>query len=424
MKYNALLLLATLALGAGCHTYNVPAVSTPSVAVPSAAPSSDATAPVLPSKLVTPPAVAAHSAEPHSAAQGHGVPASWSARASTSAAYASATPTPVFPTPDSAMPQLPSQLVRSKSSLQQRPQPQFQPLPLSAEARLAGAKRLPPVVANVAFWSPEGQDALGEIPSYHEFSPAPYTPVEVPSTMWGRTKAGAAGFGKDVVQDYRNFYSWENMGMTAGVIGVAATLANSDADDEVHKLWQEDVRNSGWDDFSSAVRDTGEGKYVIAASFAAAGVGALTSHTAVGHTVGEWGQRSTRGLLVGAPALLIMQRATGGSRPGETTAESDWVPMADSNGASGHAFMGAVPFLSAAQMTDNKWAAASLYACAGCAGVSRINDDVHYASQVLLGWWLAYTACSSVDETEDDSELRMVPVPTGSGLGLGVQWQR
>ena len=290
---------------------------------------------------------------------------------------------------------------------------------------MAGIKRLPPVeAARTAFWVADEQAGPTQLPSFYQAPPEPYADVKPASSGWGRAKVGASGFWGDVCSDYKNFYSWENAAKTTGVLAVAATLAHTDADDEFHTYWQEDVRNAAWDDFSDTVRDTGDGKYVIAASFAAAGVGHLMSHTAVGDTVGEWGRRSTRTLLVGAPALLIAQRTTGGSRPTETTAESDWVPLADSNGASGHAFMCAVPFLCAAQMTENRWAAASLYTCASFAGISRINDDDHYLSQVMLGWWLAYTASRSVDQTEEESDFQMVPVNTTSGLGLGFQWQR
>ena len=42
---------------------------------------------------------------------------------------------------------------------------------------------------------------------------------------------------------------------------------------------------------------------------------------------GEWGNRCFRSFAAGTPALLAVQAATGASRPGETNAESDWVPI-------------------------------------------------------------------------------------------------
>ena len=69
--------------------------------------------------------------------------------------------------------------------------------------------------------------------------------------------------------------------------------------------------------------------------------------------LGEWGDRSLRGVLLGTPPLLITQRLLGGSRPGENREASEWQPFEDNNAVSGHAFMGAIPFLTAMQMTDD-----------------------------------------------------------------------
>ena len=43
--------------------------------------------------------------------------------------------------------------------------------------------------------------------------------------------------------------------------------------------------------------------------------------------------------------MLLMQRVTGASRAGESDSGSHWRPFHDSNGVSGHAFMGAVLLL-------------------------------------------------------------------------------
>ena len=67
----------------------------------------------------------------------------------------------------------------------------------------------------------------------------------------------------------------------------------------------------------------------------------------------EWGEKSFRTILLGGPVLLVSQRLTGGHRPEEDG--SEWNFSLDSNGVSGHAFMGAIPFLTAAHMTDNRY---------------------------------------------------------------------
>ncbi len=92
-----------------------------------------------------------------------------------------------------------------------------------------------------------------------------------------------------------------------------------------------------------------------------------------------------RSILVGGPPLLVLQWATGGARPTETDESSEWRPFHDNNGVSGHSFMGAIPFLSAAKMADNIWIKGSFYAASTLPGISRVNDDAHYFSQAFLG---------------------------------------
>ena len=96
--------------------------------------------------------------------------------------------------------------------------------------------------------------------------------------------------------------------------------------------------------------------------------------------------------------MLLLQRALGASRPDE--AGSHWQSFNDSNGVSGHSFMGAVPFLTAAEMIDNSYLKYTLYLGSTLAGLSRINDNDHYFSQAVLGWWIAYLSVNSTDRTD------------------------
>ena len=121
--------------------------------------------------------------------------------------------------------------------------------------------------------------------------------------------------------------------------------------------------------------------------------------------------------------MLSLQVLTGGSRPGETTATSYWKPFDDNNGASGHAFIGAIPFISAAKMSDNIWLKGGLYAASTLPALSRVNDDDHYFSQIFLGWWVAYLAGSAVDRTDDaHRNHRFLVYPVGDGIGAGVEY--
>lgn len=124
--------------------------------------------------------------------------------------------------------------------------------------------------------------------------------------------------------------------------------------------------------------------------------------------------------------MLAMQYIIGASRPGETSAGSHWKPFDDTNGVSGHAFMGAVPFISAAKMTDDPFWKAGLYFASALPGLSRINDDDHYTSQVILGWWMAYLAANAIDETQlVKKNLTIQPMLfSNNGVGIGIEYHR
>ena len=132
--------------------------------------------------------------------------------------------------------------------------------------------------------------------------------------------------------------------------------------------------------------------------------------------------RTTRAYLVGAPPVLFMQSCLGGSRPGERDDASFWRPFDDDNGASGHAFVGAVPFLTAARMTEDRRVKACWYALSVLPAWSRaVNDDSHYLSQVGLGWWMAYLACESVDRTEKAPGcVTVTPIAQPGMVGVGI----
>ena len=227
-----------------------------------------------------------------------------------------------------------------------------------------------------------------------------------------------------IASDHANYYSSRNLSRMAAGFGMGAAMAHTDVDQELRDWWQEDVRSAGTDRLDDFFTPFGKGEYVIAAAGAGLLIGKLGEDTLLGDTVGQWGDRTMRALLVGSPSLIFMQAATGASRPGESSAESDWVPFHDSNGVSGHVYIGALPFITAAQMTDSRLARASLYLGSTMTGIARINDDAHYTSQVLLGWWMAYLACNSISGTNDQNlhwELMPLPMPGGAGVGLVIE---
>lgn len=196
---------------------------------------------------------------------------------------------------------------------------------------------------------------------------------------------------ESVKKDYRNFYLDGNNLIQLGIgIAGAGVFANTSMDKDIQEKYTKNVKSATTDDFSNVFRQPGEIYLTVPALIVTYAVFKDTS-------TGEWAQRSLRAVAVGAPAGLFMQWATGGSPPPE--GHSDWRPFNDNEGLSGHAFIGAVPFITAAQMNDNLYIKGALYAVSVLPALSRINDDKHYFSQAALGWYLALLSCNAVTKT-------------------------
>lgn len=225
--------------------------------------------------------------------------------------------------------------------------------------------------------------------------------------------------------DCENFYCRDVACDLALSIAGAGVLANTSLDQDFRDWYQDDVKSPDSERFADAYKVFGEGYYFVPAFLGMAVVGSLADENSCGSEVGKFGSRVTRGYLVGGPPVLVMQCALGGSRPTEGEDMSRWKPLSDTKGVSGHAFMGAVPFITAAKMTDRPLLKASLYACSTLTAWSRIDHDRHYLSQVCLGWWMAYLASSAVDKTENDYEhLTLTPVTTPEMVGIGAVYER
>lgn len=230
----------------------------------------------------------------------------------------------------------------------------------------------------------------------------------------------------DVVQDYCHFYSRDSLRLLALGVGIHAILANTDLDREFQDAVQRNaVGNPGAWQFA---KNFGENWTIIslAAIWAAGRVIDRRSWLDQHHdrNLDNWAGQSLRAMLVGAPVTGVMQNLIGSSRPSENVG-SRWRPFNDNNGASGHAFVGAVPFLVGAKYTDSVLLKSTLIVASALPAYSRIYDDAHYLSQAALGWWIAYLSVEATELTEQsDLQYRVVPLNLYGVVGIGVEFRR
>lgn len=229
-----------------------------------------------------------------------------------------------------------------------------------------------------------------------------------------------------IFEDHKNYYSLQNLGFLSVGFGVGGVLANTRWDEDFSRHFNSSVQGASSDEWAESFhspKDFGNGLLTLPLFAAAWGVGALYDDTTLGDFSSEWGERSLRAFLVGAPPVILMQKVTGGSRPEE--GESHWHFWQDTNGVSGHSFMGSLPFLTGAQMVDDPFYKCLLYAGSTIVPISRVSDGDHYPSQAILGWWMAWSAATAIDATQDrDSQWRTMPLigPGYSGINLEFRW--
>ena len=241
--------------------------------------------------------------------------------------------------------------------------------------------------------------------------------------LWEHFRTGSGEQIHRLFSDYKNFYLSENLIYVGVAIAVAAPIANTHADQGIRDWYQRGAGNSqGANDTATFFKAFGEWQYALPVYFGLS----LTEHifpdSPVIGTVAQFGNRSLRALAVGAPTVGVLQVGLGSGRP--YTHDSHWAFLDHKNGASGHAFVGAVPFLTAASMTESRLLKAVLIAGSLGPAWSRIQTDDHYFSQVLLGWTIAYLSVESVNLTECRARnMRIVPVELPQGVGLGVQFE-
>ncbi len=267
-------------------------------------------------------------------------------------------------------------------------------------------------------FGPAGESALVAAPA------SPYASCAAPG-LGTRLRAECRAGWWRICEDHRHYYCCDTMrDLFCGVAG-GAVLANTSLDGDFQSWYQHDVRSSGTDEFATFWKTFGEGQIFIPAYAGLAVVGGMFPQRPLVAGVGEFSDRVTRGYLVGAPPMLFMQALLGASRPGESDVESQWKPFDDSNGVSGHAFVGAVPFITAARMCHRPLVKATFLTLSTFPAWSRVNDDAHYLSQACLGWWMAYLACRAVDHTDSQQrDLTFTPWVAPEVAGVGLVYRR
>lgn len=241
--------------------------------------------------------------------------------------------------------------------------------------------------------------------------------------------------------DFRNMYLSRNALWIGLAIGGGAVLANTQGDRGARDWYQDRVHGRQIDDVARRGAYLGDWWVVVPVVLGASIGGHLCPESPVASTIAEWGDRSGRALIVGAPTVGVLALVAGGNGPGSH--DSRWnFPGHPPKGkdllkfrtgdlfdrgyeaVSLRSYLGAVPFLTAASMSENRALKALFFAGSFVPTWADVHDDRHYLSQALIGWSIAFLATHSVNQTE--SEFRHVqvgPLALPQGPGMGVEFR-
>ena len=207
-------------------------------------------------------------------------------------------------------------------------------------------------------------------------------------------------FGRDILNDIRNFYSLRTLVIWSASLSGSAMIAYSPIDPFVSYTYQEYIRGPRSDAVARVFDPLGEWKKTWPVFLGCSVFDYIPwkKQTSALRIIGNWGSRSSRALLLGWPSVALFQRVIGSPRP--IWGSSYWQPFRYGTGVSGHAFVGAIPFLAAASMTENPLLKGIFIATSTGVSIGRINDNKHYTSQVVLGWIAAWLSIQAISKTE------------------------
>lgn len=214
---------------------------------------------------------------------------------------------------------------------------------------------------------------------------------------------------------------------TAGLIA-AATGALFLVDEDIRDWWQDDVRSSTTDDMANLARPFGSSGIVAVGSAAIYGAGVLFDD----QRIQETGLLSLQGFVLSQVTLETIKQLAHRQRPSENPGDAhQWDGPSLKSGhksfASGHA---AKAFMLAgvvsSESPDNGPLRAAVYGIASLTAISRVNDDRHWASDIVAGAAIGYgigKLVYAMSPFHENGRTTLQPVTGPDGYGLQMAYR-
>ncbi len=218
-----------------------------------------------------------------------------------------------------------------------------------------------------------------------------------------------------------NLDNWAVAGLIASGIGTLMIF-----DESIRNLWQDDIRNGTTDDIADIGDTVGEFYSLLPAS----GIGFLAGAAIGDRNLQAASLEAVQTLVITAGFVKALKYGTGRQRPNkspESAFEFDGPGFDGDNKSfvSGHAaYAFSVASVFASAYEDSMFVAPVAYGLAGLGALSRVNDDKHWLTDIVVGGAIGIVIGKLVHRTSPfrpDANRRMSIRPYGRSGATGVQ---
>lgn len=224
----------------------------------------------------------------------------------------------------------------------------------------------------------------------------------------------------DLKNDVLVYFRPDNLKDLALVLVASGIMANTGIDCSIRHHFEKHCKSRHTDRFFDNVPEKIGKTFYYPFYFGAMALANLYDPVVEENPLYIWGYRSARTLFIAGLQVSFFTRAVGAGKPVHGR-DSKWHPFnykdGRDNGCSGHSFNGAIPFLTAAMMTDSIPLKVAFYAASTLPGLSRLSSNDHYFSQLFMGWAISYLTARAVYESDHETvcpvSIMAVPTPRG-----------
>jgi membrane-associated phospholipid phosphatase len=217
---------------------------------------------------------------------------------------------------------------------------------------------------------------------------------------------------------------WDKYDWLIASLVIGATVGLYAYDQNIHD-WTQKRRGETTDNISRLAKSFGEGQYTVPAL----GLVYLYGYAVEDSKAEKTALLGVESFLISGAFTQVLKYSTHRYRPEDSDRHDRWDGPSFSNSnlsfASGEATVAfSVATVIASEYEDKAWVPPLAYGIATLTALARINDNAHWASDVLVGSAIGYsTAKMIVKLHKKGSNFAVAPAAVGLGQGLAMSYK-